>query len=174
MAIESERRFLVKSQEWMGMVERAVNITQGYLGAGKVVSRVRHILEDNQGFVTFKTPKIPSSGNKSISVKEFEYPIPEADALELLNYTTMPNILKVRHLIPFYYNEDFMYLEVDVFKNKELDNLTILEVELEEHLLDVLSGETLLKVLPNWVGDEITHVKGYSNFELSRKLVPSA
>lgn len=146
MAIEIERKFLVKSDAWR---EGAIPtpIRQGYIFANPAKSvRVRTL--GDLGFITVKT------GRQGAGVSEFEYEIPLTDANELLELACeQPIIEKVR-----YTREDFGHTwEIDVFKAANA-GLIMAEVELKH------AAEPVRR--PSWVGDEVTGDPRYYNANL--------
>ena len=91
MGLEIERKFLVKDNSWQGLDTSPISIRQGYLQKSpKGVVRIR--LANNKGFLTIKGPTIQASR------LEFEYLIPEADALDMMkNLCPGIHIEKMRH-----------------------------------------------------------------------------
>ena len=77
MAIEIERKFLVKSDEWRSLASGEL-YAQGYIAneAGKTV-RVRIV--GDRGYLTIKGP-----GKMGGARPEFEYLIPIKDAQEMM------------------------------------------------------------------------------------------
>ena len=79
MSIEIERKFLVRSDAWRAQTTEHVCIRQGYLGSdGGFSTRVR-IIDAHQATLTIK------SSRAGLRRLEFEYPIPLADARQLLS-----------------------------------------------------------------------------------------
>jgi CYTH domain-containing protein len=85
---------------------------------------------------------------------EFEYEIPLADALALLQLCERPAIEKKRYIVP---NGAHVW-EVDVFEGVN-EGLVVAEIELgsEDEAFDK----------PNWLGNEVSSDRKYSNSELS-------
>jgi CYTH domain-containing protein len=147
MAQEIERKFLVKDDSWRATAKSGVPYRQGYLSLdrGRVV-RVR--VKGDQGVLTIKGRRI---GN---SAPEYEYPIPLADAFEMLdNLCVHPLIEKVRYLVPF----GGLTWEVDEFAG-ENQGLILAEVELDSEEQQV--------PLPLWAGQEVSDDPRYSNASL--------
>lgn len=146
MAIEIERKFLLVNEEWKnsatGMLYR-----QGYLSVSpERTVRVRTIGED-----AFMTIKGRSSG---ISRTEFEYPIPVADAQEMLDALCLkPLIEKLRYKVKV---AEHVW-EIDEFLG-ENDGLVVAEVELKDAAEDF--------VRPPWIGQEVSHDARYFNSNL--------
>ena len=75
MAVEIERKFLVKNNAWRSLAEGCL-YRQGYLPSqNKTTMRVRTV--GDRGYLTIK------GKNTGISRLEFEYEIPLADANQL-------------------------------------------------------------------------------------------
>ena len=119
-----------------------------------------------QGYFTTnpgKSIRIRNSGKKSyLTIKsevaemtrsEFEYEIPNEDALELLDKFCDAELQKHRYII-FYNNKKW---EIDVFLN-ENQGLIIAEIEL-------LNPDENI-ALPDWVDEEVTGVEKYYNARL--------
>ena len=148
MAIEIERKFLVKGNAWrelgLGKVYR-----QGYIHAEKSKTvRVRII--DTQGYLTIKGASIGTAR------QEFEYPIPLEDAQEMLDeLCDTPLIEKKRYKIPF----AGLVWEVDEFFG-ENQGLIMAEVELTDINQEI--------TIPDWIGEEVSHDPRYFNSNLAK------
>jgi adenylate cyclase len=145
MAHEIERKYLVDVARWTprgpGTVYR-----QGYLSSQKErVVRVR--LAGETGVLTIKGP---TSG---VTRAEFEYPIPLADATELLALCEQPLVEKTRHAE----EHGGMTWEIDVFHGANA-GLVIAEVELE--------SETQSVEVPPWAVREVSDDPRYYNSNL--------
>lgn len=149
MAVEIERKFLVKDSSWMEGAKGKL-YCQGYLVREKERTvRVRRV-EDR----AFLTVKGQSDGPSRL---EYEYEIPVADGQELLdNLCQQPLIEKVRYLV--FYAE--MVWEVDEFRGAN-KGLVVAEIELS-------SAEQKFEK-PSWLGDEVTGDTRYYNSILSIK-----
>ncbi|MCU0450709.1 MAG: CYTH domain-containing protein [Bernardetiaceae bacterium] len=148
MAVEIERKFLVKNQIWKKGAESLVYI-QGYLSNEKG-KNVRVRVSGNQAFITIK------GGAQYISRAEFEYSIPVEDALYMLDHLCeTPLIEKTRYFVK---HEGFLW-EIDEFKG-ENEGLIIAEVELQSEEDEV--------PLPDWVAQEVTGIERYYNANLIR------
>lgn len=154
MGTEIERKFLVTGEGWralaMGPGQR---LRQGYLHAGTPVVRVR--LAGEAGFLTIKGPGL-------LSRAEYEYPIPAAEAAELLRSLCPPPVIektrtRVRH--------DGLVWEVDEFAG-QLAGLVLAEVE--------LASPDQPFARPDWLGREVTEDARYQNAALSRAGAPPA
>ncbi len=82
MAIEIERKFLVLNDSWRAMADTGLQFRQGYLsrvtGTDAVRSSVRVRTEGARAFLNIK------SATLGIRRQEYEYPLPMADAEEML------------------------------------------------------------------------------------------
>ena len=149
MAIEIERKFLVKDDSWKAGRE-GKRYSQGYLSRarGRTV-RVRRVEE--KGWFTVKGP------GDGISRPEFEYEIPLSDARQMLeNLCIQPLIEKIRYLVP----HGGMVWEVDEFLGENL-GLVVAEIELAaaDQPFDP----------PPWLGKEVSGDPRYYNSCLSRE-----
>jgi CYTH domain-containing protein len=146
MAIEIERKFLVKGEQWRNLGKGKI-YRQGYFPTAQGCTiRVRII--GNEGYLTIKGKTV---GN---SRAEFEYPIPLSDAQEMLNnLCDRPLIEKTRYKI----TQDNLIWEVDEFMG-ENEGLIIAEVELktEDQKINI----------PEWIGKEVSGEAKYYNANL--------
>ena len=145
MALEIERKFLVKDDTWRS--EKGTLYRQGYLNSAKERTvRVRII--DDKGYLTVK-------GISRGAVRaEYEYEIPVAEAEAMLDdLCEKPLIEKMRCKIE---SKGFVW-EVDEFFG-ENQGLLVAEVELESE------DQTFVK--PEWVGEEVTGDTKYFNANL--------
>ena len=76
MALEIERKFLIKNDLWRQQAVSSSRIVQGYLTASGTTVRIR--LRDDQAFLTIKGKA------NGIIRSEFEYPVPPEEAQEML------------------------------------------------------------------------------------------
>jgi CYTH domain-containing protein len=151
MALEIERKFLVASDDWRASAGAGDMFTEGLL-ARMARGKVRIRRSDQMAWITVKGPK------SGISRPEFEYPIPVADADQMLaDLCNGPLIEKTRYRIPF----DDVVWEVDEFAGA-LAGLIIAEVELNAHDQPFR--------LPAWVGREVTTDPAYSSASLIRQI----
>jgi CYTH domain-containing protein len=147
MALEIERKFLVDHGKWAGLSK-----------PGGVLYRQGYILTDEN-----KTIRVRAAGtNAFLTIKgkttgatrnEFEYEIPLADAVELLDLFPGFELTKTRYKI----NHKDKLWEVDVFHGAN-EGLIVAEIELgsEEEKFD----------LPDWVTSEVTEDAKYYNSNL--------
>lgn len=149
MGVEIERKFLVDKERW----DKTEKVDRHFLKQGYILNdadkTVRIRLYDNAGFITIK------GLSAGASRPEFEYPIPEGDARELLDKFCTFKISKIRNKI--LYNGKLW--EVDEFLEDNA-GLVVAEIELSEE------GERI--DLPDWIAKEVTGEERYYNSNLSR------
>ena len=151
MAIERERKFIVRDQSWRADVTKTTELKQAYIQSDDETS-VRVRKTDAQGFLTIK------AGSNPLRRLEFEYEIPVADAEALIRSVCKePMLQKVRHYVP---TSDGLVWEVDEFAG-HLRGLIIAEVE--------LPSDADRPILPSWIGEEVTDDHRYLNANLSKR-----
>jgi len=154
MNIETEKKFLVKDDEYKAQAVKSYRIRQGYLAhdSGRTV-RVR--IRDNQGFLTIKGPSIVPG-----SRPEWEKEISLQEAEDLFALCKPGSVDKTRWIVPA---DSFASLgmtstprcfEVDEFHG-ENDGLVMAEIELGS------PDEPFER--PSWLGKEVTDDKRYYN-----------
>ena len=147
MALEIERKFLVKDDSYKVMAFSSSRIAQGYIcsARGRTV-RIR--IRDEKGYLTIKGP----SDSAGLGRYEWEKEIPLEDARELMKLCEPGIIDKTRYLVQSV-NHIF---EVDEFYGDN-EGLVIAEVELKSE------DESYEK--PAFVGEEVTgDVRYYNSF----------
>ncbi len=151
MALEIERKFLVKDDSYKAMAYSFSRIAQGYIcsGRGRTV-RVR--IRDDKGFLTIKGP----AGVDGLARYEWEKEIPLSEAQELMKLCEPGMIDKTRYLVR---NGNHVF-EVDEFYG-ENQGLVVAEVELESE------DEAFEK--PTFIGDEVTGIAKYYNSFLMKR-----
>lgn len=148
MATEIERKFLLADDGWRQGIERSIRIVQGWLGGDACSVRVR--LSDGAGSLNIKSRTLGPVRS------EFEYPIPAADADELLALCAGPLLAKTRHLVPVAGH----CFEIDEFEG---DNAGLVVAEIE------LAGIDVAFPRPSWLGREVTGDPRYYNVNLVRE-----
>ncbi|MDR0477232.1 MAG: CYTH domain-containing protein [Desulfobulbaceae bacterium] len=149
MGIEIEKKFLLVGDGWRGL-DAGRLYRQGYLNSEKGRT-VRVRLVEERGYLTIKGPTL-AGGVRA----EYEYEIPFADAVEMLDTLCLhPLIEKRRYHIRF---KGFIW-EVDEFF---ADNKGLIVAEIE------LSAPDELFEKPPWIGKEVTDDPRYTNAALSR------
>ncbi|MCX7783691.1 MAG: CYTH domain-containing protein [Meiothermus sp.] len=146
MGTETERKFLIRSWGWkQGAV--GVMYRQGYL-CREEARTVRVRIAGDKAYLTIKGQV------QGMTRLEYEYPLPLADAQELLDRLCLrPLIEKTRYRVEY----RGRVWEVDEFAG-ENQGLVVAEVELK------LPEQPL--ELPDWVGEEVTHDPRYLNANL--------
>jgi len=147
MALEIERRFLIKNDNWREFINKKIYIEQGYLSKsidGWII-RVRLIGKNSK--ITLK------KHFKGFTNFEFEYSIPRSDAEKIMS--NLSNTIK----------KDRYFLEIekkswiiDCFKDNNYP-LEIAEIELSNEKEDLF--------LPSFISKEITGLTHYSNLSLA-------
>lgn len=169
MGKEIERKFLVKNNQFTNETVRKTYYKQGYIPTVNGMT-VRVRIAGDQGFVTFKDHAV------GFSRHEFEYPIPLADAEQMLALMcAKPQIEKHRYIVPAMQSDaqksmnkqtategasalpHALQWEVDVFHG---DNEGLIVAEIE-----VPTEDTQFD-LPTWIGEEVTGIKKYYNSHL--------
>ncbi|EAQ43145.1 CYTH domain-containing protein [Polaribacter sp. MED152] len=151
MALEIERKFLVKNNDYKQQAYLTKKIKQGYLNTDKSRT-VRVRIQDDKAFLTIKG-KSNATGTTRF---EWEKEIDKKEAEQLLLLCEPYIIDKTRFLIK---NEHFTF-EVDEFKGAN-NGLVLAEIELNSE------QEKFLK--PNWLGKEVTGDIRYYNSYISKK-----
>ena len=149
MALEIERRFLIKNDNWKEFITKKIFIEQGYISKSldDWIIRIRFSGKDFkialkkhiEGFTNF----------------EFEYSIPRKDG-EIIISNISNTIKKERFLLEV---EKKSWI-IDCFKENNYP-LEIAEIE--------LSNEDEDLSLPSFISKEITGLTDYSNLSLSNK-----
>ena len=149
MALEIERRFLIKNDNWKEFITKKIVIEQGYLtkSLDDWIIRIRFTGKDFkialkkhiQGFTNF----------------EFEYSIPTSDG-----ETIMSNLSSTIKKERFYLEVEKKSWTIDSFKE---DNYPLEIAEIE------LSSEDEDLRIPSFISKEITGLTQYSNYSLANK-----
>ena len=147
MALEIERRFLIKNDNWKEFVTKKIFIEQGYLSKNLDDWIIRIRLYDNYYKIALK------KHIESFTNFEFEYSIPHQDGAIIMS-NLANTIKKERFLLEF---EKKSWI-IDCFKGNNYP-LKIAEIE--------LSREDEYLNLPSFISKEITGLTHYSNFSLS-------
>jgi adenylate cyclase len=153
MGIEIERKFLLCSDAWRDAVTQSERIAQGYLvgaqalrdGAARASVRVRRAGE--RAWLNIKSAQL------GIERAEFEYPMPLADAEQMLATLCDGVLEKIRHHVMV----DGTLFEIDEFFGENA-GLVVAEVE--------LSAPDAPFPRPDWLGREVSHLPRYYNVNL--------
>jgi CYTH domain-containing protein len=152
VGIEIERKFLVRGAPWAAA--RGTRYRQGYLAADPERT-VRVRIAGERAFLTIK------GASRGATRSEFEYPIPLADAEQLLEQLCPgPLIEKIRYRI----EHAGRTWDVDRFCGDNL-GLVLAEIELEHADQEI--------ELPPWVGREVTGDSRFYNACLATQPVSS-
>ena len=149
MALEIERRFLIKNDNWKEFVTKKIFIEQGYLSKNldDWIIRIRF---SGEGFKIALKKHIAGFTNF-----EFEYSIPQKDG-EMIMSNLSNTIKKERFFVEF----EKKFWTIDCFKENNYP-LEIAEIELSKEEEDLK--------LPSFISKEITGLVHYSNLGLSKK-----
>ena len=147
MAHEIERKFLVENESWREQVKSSKRIRQGYLSGGER-SSVRVRVSGERAELNIK------SATLDVTRHEYEYPIPLADAEEMLDRLCVgPLIEKTRYLV----DHGEHTWEIDLFEGDNA-GLVVAEVELES------ADQPFAR--PGWLGREVSDDPRYYNSRL--------
>lgn len=153
MGIEIERKFLLSGDAWRDAVTESERIAQGYLvsaqalhdGTARASVRVRRTGE--RAWLNIKSAQL------GIERAEFEYPVPIADAEQMLAELCDGVVEKIRHHVVV----DGVLFEIDEFFGENA-GLVVAEVELPAPDADFPR--------PSWLGREVSHLARYYNVNL--------
>ena len=147
MALEIERRFLIKNDNWKEFITKKVYIEQGYLSKSLDSWIIRIRCTDKKSKIAIK------KHIKGFTNFEFEYSIPQSDA-ETIMSNLSSTIKKERYFLKVAKKSWI----VDCFKENNYP-LKIAEIE--------LSNEEENLLLPSFISKEITGQTSFSNFSLA-------
>ena len=149
MALEIERRFLIKNDNWKEFISKKISIEQGYLSNsldGWII-RIR---------LTGKDFKIALKKHiENFTNFEFEYSIPRKDGKTIMS--NLSNTIKKER---YFLEVEKKSWIIDCFKEDNYP-LEIAEIELSNKEEDFS--------LPSFISKEITGLRHYSNFSLAYK-----
>lgn len=145
MAIEIERKFLVRGDAWRAQAHASHALAQGYLGGDRCSVRVR--VDGDAAMLNIK------SKVRGASRLEFEYAIPLADAEVMMRELAGAAVIKTRHLV---HHAGHLW-EVDEFSGVN-QGLVVAEVELGS------ADEAFER--PPWLGREVTEEERFYNASL--------
>ncbi|HIX27670.1 MAG TPA: CYTH domain-containing protein [Candidatus Barnesiella excrementigallinarum] len=150
MGLEIERKFKVKDLSYRQNAVECKYYKQGYISTDKART-IRIRIAGDSAFLTIK------STNRGCTRQEFEYPIPLADAAEMLDTLCLPGIIEKKRYIYRYEGHTW---EIDEFLG---DNAGLVVAEIE------LKSESESFQLPPFIGSEVTGDPRYYNSSLSVK-----
>ena len=147
MALEIERRFLIKNDNWRKFITNKIFIEQGYLSKtiDDWIIRIRFTGKDFK--ITLK------KHIKGFTNFEFEYSIPQKDGETIMS--NLSNTIKKER---FFLEIENKFWIIDCFKENNFP-LEIAEIELSNEKEDLF--------LPSFISEEITGMSLYSNFSLA-------
>lgn len=147
MATEIEHKFLIVNDDWREQVMRSVEYRQGYLSNNKHAS-VRIRIAGDIANINVKGMTV------GVQRPEYEYPVPLADANEMLDQLCMrPMIEKIRHFVEY----GGKIWEIDEFSG---DNAGLIVAEIELESVDEVFE------IPGWAGADVSGVERYYNVAL--------
>lgn len=150
MEIEIERKYLIKSIDFIKHSFENNRIEQGYLNSHKKRA-VRVRIKNNKGYLTIK-----GESNESGTTRfEWEKEIALTEAQQLLAICEPEVISKTRYLV----KSNHHTFEIDVFDGDN-EGLIVAEIELKSE------NEVFKK--PDWLGEEVTGQIKYYNSQLSK------
>jgi adenylate cyclase len=149
MSLEIERKFLVVGSAWRSSVTKSKTMRQGYLvgEGGRSSIRVRVAGEDAR--LNIKAAVVGAAR------AEYDYPVPLADAQEILDTLCVGLVDKTRHYAPA--AADLTW-EIDEFAGAN-EGLIVAEIELTD--VDQRFDR------PAWLGAEVTEYARYYNHALA-------
>lgn len=156
MALEIERKFLLRDDGWRAQVQRSVPMAQAYLNdlqaidGGAVGASVRVRIEGEAARLNLKSREVGRSR------QEFDYPIPMDDARALMALAVGLRVEKTRHFVA----HGAHVWEIDEFGG---DNAGLVVAEIELAHLD----EDFAR--PGWLGAEVTLQTRYYNLALAAR-----
>ena len=149
MALEIERRFLIKNDKWKEFITKKIVIEQGYLSKS-LDGWIIRIRFNGKDFKIALKKHIESFTNF-----EFEYSIPQKDGETIMS--NLSNTIKKERFFVEFEKKSWI---IDSFKENKYP-LEIAEIELSKEEEDLK--------LPSFISKEITGLLHYSNFSLARK-----
>ena len=147
MALEIERRFLLKNDNWKEFITKKIYIEQGYLSKSLDDWIIRIRFTGNDFKIALK------KHIKGFTSFEFEYSIPRSDGETIMS--NLSNTIKKER---FYLEVEKKSWTIDTFKEDNYP-LEIAEIELSNEEEDLF--------LPSFISKEITGLTHYSNFSLA-------
>tara|TARA_Y100000310_G_scaffold57488_2_gene52730 strand:+ start:56678 stop:57202 length:525 start_codon:yes stop_codon:yes gene_type:complete len=159
MAVEKERKFLVKDTKFLLTYPHTMKYIYQYYINEDMRIRLTGYLKTEKAYLTIK------KGVNKLSRMEWESEMDLEGAEKMINEMKLFNygvgelgVGKIRHILE--YSDDDTW-EVDVFMG---DNEDLVLAEIELHYG---RKEKELK-LPSWVGEEVTGVEKYYNANLAK------
>ena len=155
MAVEIERKFLVRDESWRSLATRRSEIRDGLIAVANG-RKVRVRICDQQATLAVKAK------TEGLANAEFEYEIPRADAEELIaHHCLRAELAKTRYFVL----HGQLTWQVDVYKGI-LTGVILAEVELASEMVEI--------ALPVWVGREVTGNPDYKKINMVNARIGSA
>ncbi len=148
MALEIERRFLIKNDQWKKFITHKTFIEQGYL-SNDLEDWIIRIRSNGKNFKIALKKHI-----KNFTNYEYEYSIPTSEGEKIM--ATLTNTIKKERFFLEFDQKDWI---IDCFKDKNFP-LQIAEIELTEEKEKV--------IIPSFVSKEITGLKIFTNLNLTK------
>ncbi len=145
MPKEIERKFLVDKTK-LPPLPKPQRLVQGYIPSTHATIRIR--IADDKAFLTLK------GKTSGLTRSEFEYAIPLDEAEAMLEEFCLDTVIEKKRYILKYEGKRW---EVDLFEG-ENEGLVLAEVEMQSEEEEIL--------LPDWVGEEVSHDPRYRNVSL--------
>ena len=149
MALEIERRFLIKNDDWKKFITKKIVIEQGYLTKNLDDWIIRIRFTDKDFKIALK------KHIESFTNFEFEYPIPRKDGETIMS--NLSNTIKKER---YFLEVEKKGWIIDCFKEDNYP-LEIAEIELANEEEDLY--------LPSFISREITGLTNYTNISLANK-----
>ena len=150
MALEIERKFLTSNEAWRNRAICVLELRDGLL-LTQDGRKLRVRIAGQSASITFKSRRF------GFTRGEFEYPVPLADAEEMLRNECQGRCIeKSRYVVP-HHNVNW---NVDVYAGI-MSGIVLAEIE--------LSAEDQQIVLPDWIGPEVTGLPEFSKTFLFNK-----
>jgi adenylate cyclase len=156
VALEIERKFLLRDERWRAGISRSERMAQGYLNdraaleSGRQHCSVRVRIAGESAQLNLKSRSVGAVR------QEFEYPVPLADAEALFALCVGGRVEKVRHYVP----HGSHLWEIDEFLGDSA-GLVVAEIELDAPDADFAR--------PDWLGAEVTDLPRYYNLALAAR-----
>ena len=150
MPKEIEHRFLVQPERLPDTLPPGARLIHGYLSTGPVV-RIRIKKYNGKGMRWIEEAFLTIKGPGKRVREEFEYPIPLHHARQMLKICGDKTLVKTRY--------KFGQWEVDQYHGRH-KGLWLAELELPSEC------SPLPKIMPEWVGREVTEDPRFTNANL--------
>jgi adenylate cyclase len=155
MPLEIERKFLLAHDGWRRQISHSERLRDGLVAASDGM-KVRVRVSAGKATLAVKSKQLDGVRH------EYEYEIPLAHALELLELHCGDRILdKTRHHVD---HQGFRW-EVDVYEGP-LQGVILAEVELSDRSIEV--------ALPDWIGEEVTDRTEFKKINMLRARMKQA